>query len=260
MIGESTIHPGGNIMARVRFAEIVVGAALAASLAACGGSTSTPTAAPAASTSTGQAALTSPTTTAPPTTTTSDTTTPAAAASSTTPQGTKTVGALLAAFGPGDITVKHMPTADPSWLARVQTENQQYKVPQATDPKVLNLMALVDEAAREKDTTALARLCTKDCDVKQQTTLWAKPGVLDQLSSLIEKAPMGEGTVLPDFLLFRMDDSFHGADDTAYGKLVGVASPAAFFAKGGIWTTFQNGTGGPDVMEQHWTGIKTVGR
>lgn len=244
-------------MARMRLAEIVVAAAVVGGLAACGASASTPAATPAAGTSTGQAAPTSPTMTTPPAT---DATVPSAAASNAPSQGAETIGTLLAAFGPGDITVNHMPTADPSWLARVQTENQKYKVPQATDPKVLNLMALVDEAAREKDTSSLALLCTKDCDAKQQTVLWAKPGVLDQLSSLIEKAPMGEGTVLPDFLLFRKDDAFHSADDTAYGKLVGVNSPAAFFADGGIWTAFQNGTGGPDVMVQHWTGIKTAGQ
>lgn len=229
-------------MARARFTYTVATTALAGSLAACG-STSTPKAAAPTSTSSSSAAQPS---------------APAADSSSTT-SGTGTIGALLAHFGTGDITVKHMPTADPAWVARVQTENQQYKVPQATDHKVLNLMALVDEAAREKDTKSLARLCTRDCDAKQQAVLWAKPGNLEKLSSLIEKAPMGEGTVLPNFLIFNQDDAFHSADETAYGKLVGARSPKAFFAAGGIWTTFQNGTGGQGVMEQHWTGIKTAG-
>ncbi|ACU75128.1 hypothetical protein Caci_6274 [Catenulispora acidiphila DSM 44928] len=232
-------------MARVRFVEIVAVTALVGGLAACSSS----------STSTGKSATGAPSTSAtggaaaPSTTAT-------ATASSTASQGTATIAGLLAAFGTGDITVKHMPTADPAWVARVQTENQQQKVPQATDPKVLNLMALVDEAAREKDTASLARLCTKDCDAKQQAAIWAKPGVLDQLTSLIEKAPMGEGTVLPDFVLFKPDTAFHTADETAYGKLVGATSPAGFFANGRIWTSFQNGTGGPGAMEQHWTGIK----
>lgn len=234
-------------MARTRMAGIVAVAALAWSLAACDSSTST-----------GQTTPTSAATTAPTTAAATGTTSPATA-SSTTASDAK-VGALLAAFGPGDVTAKHMPTADPSWVARVQTENQQHKVPQATDPKVLNLMALVDEAAREKDTTALARLCSQDCDAKQQAALWAKPGALDLLSSLIEKAPMGEGTVLPDFLLFKNDDAFHNADDTAFGKLYGVTSPTAFFAKeGGVWTSFQNGTGGPG-LEQHWMGLEIAGR
>ena len=48
-------------------------------------------------------------------------------------------------------------------------------------------MALVDEAAREGDTTGLTRLCAMDCDPKVQAPLWQKPGTLAQLSSLIEK-------------------------------------------------------------------------
>lgn len=237
-------------MVRVRIAEIAAVAALAGSLAACGSSTSAGQAAPASSTAT-----TTPAAAATPDPATSPSADPSEPAS-----GATTVGALLAAFGSGDITAKHMPTADPSWVARVQTENQQYKVPQAHDPKVINLMALVDEAAREKDTTALARLCSKDCDAKKQAALWAKPGALDLLSSLIEKAPMGEGTVLPDFLLFQNDDAFHHADDTAYGKLVGVDSPTAFFTKeGGLWTSFQNGTGGAG-LEQRWMGLEVAGQ
>lgn len=232
-------------MTRARFTEIIAVAALAASLAgltACGSKTSK--SAPAASASANQAASTSPSTTPTPST------------SSSTSPSTTTIAALLASFGPGDVTVDHMPTADPLWVARVQTENQQHDSPyRATDPKLLNLMALVDEAAREKDTTALARLCTKNCDAHQQAALWAKPGVLDQLSSLIEHAPMGQGTLLPDFLLAKTDTSFGSADDTTYGKLVSTASPAAYFANGGIWTQFQFGTGGTDVAQQHWTGI-----
>lgn len=34
-----------------------------------------------------------------------------------------TIGSLLAGFPAGAITVDHMPTADPAWLARVQTES-----------------------------------------------------------------------------------------------------------------------------------------
>lgn len=231
-------------MARVRIGEVVAVAAVAASLAACSSSTSKPSAT-AAPTATPPAAASS---------TTSDPT--SVSTSSSNSSGGSTIASLLAGFGAGDITTTHMPTADSTWVARIQTENQKYKVPEATDTKVLNLMALVDEAAREKDTTSLARLCSKDCDPKQQAVLWAKPGALDLLSSLIEKAPMGEGTVLPDFLLFRNDPSFHNADDTAYGKLYDVTSPTAFFAKdGGVWTSFQNGTGGTSV-EQRWMGLQ----
>lgn len=71
---------------------------------------------------------------------------------------------------------------------------------------------------------------------------------------------MGEGTVLPDFLLFKNDGAFRTADDTAFGKLAGVNSPTAFFAKeGGIWTSFQNGTGGAG-MEQRWMGLEIAGQ
>ncbi|WP_370370790.1 hypothetical protein [Catenulispora sp. GP43] len=165
----------------------------------------------------------------------------------------QTIAAVLAAFGPGPITGAHQPTADAAWVARVQKNKT--PAPQASDPKMLNLMALVDEAAREKDTNSLDRLCSDVCDPKVQAPLWQKPGVLDGLTLLIEQGPLwGEGAALPDFLAAKSATSFTNAPDSAFGKAAGVDSPAAYFKKYPYWTAFQNGSGGANLQVE-WAGI-----
>lgn len=172
--------------------------------------------------------------------------------------GGQTIAAVLTAFGSaGPITTDHMPTADPAWLARVQTEST--PIPVSIDPKVRNLMALVDEAAREQDTTSLARLCGGDCDPAKQAALWAKPGVLHTLTQLIEQGPLGDATLLPAFASFADSTTFDGGGEPAiaFGKLVGADSPKAYFAAGGIATSFQNGSGGVG-LKQEWMGVRTI--
>ena len=180
-------------------------------------------------------------------------------ASATSPAsgGQTTIAAVLAAFGSGPVTGRHMPTADAAWVARVQ-QNKTPALQGGNSTQILNLMALVDEAAREKDTSSLARLCADVCDPKTQAPLWQKPGTLELLSTLIEKGPFsGQGAVLPDFVLFRSDTSFSNAPDAAFGKAMGVDSPAAYFKKYPYTTAFQNGSGGANLQVE-WTGITTV--
>lgn len=191
------------------------------------------------------------------------TSTASAGAPSTAPttgpvSGGQTIAAVLAAFGAGPITGEHMPTADAAWVARVQ----QNRTPAlgGNPTKMLNLMALVDEAAREKDTSSLARLCADVCDPKAQAPLWQKPGTLELLSALIEQGPFGgQGAVLPDFELFASDTSFSNAPDAAFGKAMGVDSPAAYFKKYPYAnaTAFQNGSGGPGLQVE-WAGLTPI--
>lgn len=224
--------------------------ALVAGLAGCS-SDGSKAGLPVAQPTTTAAASTSAPSTAP-----STVSTPTSASTASSANGGQTIAAVLAAFGAGPITGRHMPTADAAWIARVQ----QNKTPALRDgdaTKILNLMALVDEAAREKDTTSLARLCADVCDPKAQAPLWQKPGTLDLLSTLIEQGPFGgEGAVLPDFEFFPSNTSFGNAPDTVFGKVVGVDSPAAYFKKypAANATAFQNGSGGTNLQVE-WTGV-----
>ncbi|MBS2534308.1 hypothetical protein KGQ20_16170 [Catenulispora sp. NF23] len=189
-------------------------------------------------------------------TTSAATSLPTSATTSAT-SGSPTIGALLKAFSAGPITVKHMPTADPAWVARVQTEPADATGgAKVTDPKLLNLMALVDEAARESDTQALTRLCSDDCDAEQQLPMWQKPGALQTLSILIEKIHGTEGDLFPGFILVG-GGSFTGPGEVADGKALGASSPRDYVANhGGLATSFSSGTGGQNLPPEHWTGLK----
>ena len=150
-----------------------------------------------------------------------------------------------------------MPTAYPAWVARVQTESSEdpNNGDKVTDPKLRNLMALVDEAAREKDLKSLTRLCSNDCVAGQQRALWQEPGALETLSTLIEKAHHTEGEVFPVFIL-NGENSFTDADSAADGKLLGATSPQDYIHHLSGWaTSFQSGTGG-NLPPEHWTGLK----
>lgn len=245
-------------MARVHSIGIAVAiSVVTASLTACGSTTSGGAAGPS---SPGGAATTAGSTSGP---STSGASTSAAATASTATSlptsatsGSSTVGALLKAFSAGPITVKHMPTADPAWVARVQTEPANDGGEKVTDPQLLNLMALVDEAAREKDTQALTRLCSNDCDVKQQLPMWQQPGALQTLSILIEKTHGTEGDLFPGFILVG-GDSFTGAGEIADGKALGASSPKDYVTNhGALATSFSSGTGGENLPPEHWTGLK----
>lgn len=238
-------------MARVRLVGLAVAAVLAGGMTACSSAASSGTkvqaegATSAAAPSTAASASGSP----------SD---PSAPTSKNSPVAT--IGTVLDGFSAGAITVDHMPTADPAWLARVQTESSQAGGgDKVTDPKLLNLMALVDEAAREKNLTALKRLCSGDCVAGQQVTLWQKPGALETLSTLIEQAHKTEGELLPGFILVG-GNTFSDADSAADGKALGASSPKDYVAHhGGLATSFESGTGGQNLPPEHWTGLKVWG-
>lgn len=238
-------------MKRVRILEVITAALIAGSLAACSSAKSGTSATQGAAAGATQVATSAPTATA----------TATAPASTPSAPSTQTVGALLGKFSSGPITVDHMPTADPAWLARVQTEpSTPGGYPKVTDPKLLNLMALVDEAAREKDTQALTRLCSGDCDPAKQLPLWQKPGALDTLSILIEQTHRTEGDLFPGFILAGSGAAFTNADDTADGKALGATSARDYVANhGGLATSFSSGTGGADLPPEHWTGLKVWG-
>lgn len=254
-------------MARVRFVEVAVAAMVVGGLTACGSSASGGAAGQGGGTSAGSVAASA-------TSATSATSAASAgdsAASSAPSAGSgagghvsgapgKTINAVLAGFSAGAITVDHMPTADPAWVARVQTEgSKEGGGDKVTDPKLLNLMALVDEAAREKSLTALKRLCSGDCLPEKQVALWQKPGALETLSTLIEKTHRTEGELLPGFVLVG-GDSFGDADSAADGKVLGASSPKDYVSvHGGLATSFASGTGGQNPAPEHWTGLKVWG-
>lgn len=251
-------------MTRVRFIKIAAAAVLAGGLTACSSTTSggasgqsadssSPAGGAATSTTFGTSAAGS---VATPTTSASA---PSSANSTASAAKPPTIGAVLGKFSAGAITVNHMPTADPAWLARVQTEPSPEGMDKVSDPKLLNLMALVDEAAREKDLNALKRLCSADCVTSQQMPLWLKPGALQTLSTLIEKTHNTEGMLFPGFILVG-GDSFQDPDSASDGRLLGASSPNDYVTHhGGLATSFESGTGGEDPPPQHWTGLKVWG-
>ena len=251
------MHAGRLVSSATAAVVVIAGLAGCSSDASKAGqpvaqATTTATTATTSAAPTGASTPTSSTTSVSPTTPASSSTTGSAA-------GGQTIAAVLAAFGSGPITGQHMPKADATWLARVQ-QNKTPSLQHGDTTKILNLMALVDEAAREKDTTSLARLCGDVCDPKVQLPLWQKPGTLELLSTLIEQGPFNsQGAVLPDFMFSASDTSFSTAADTAFGKAVGVDSPAAYFKKypSANATAFQNGSGGLDLQVE-WTGLTAV--
>jgi hypothetical protein len=133
-----------------------------------------------------------------------------------------------------------MPTAKPEWIARVQPVMAGgVKI----DAKSLNLIALVDEAAREHDLFGLVRLSNG----QMSEANLSQPGVLDNLITLLEKthpAPT-DGLNYPGF---TMDGGAATPDNAADLKALGVASAAAYK---GVTTYFRSGMGAPT----EWTGV-----
>lgn len=251
-------------MTRARFLGVAAAAALIGGLTACSSGTtngggfgqnlmgSTPAGGAAASS--GSATGTSAASSAPGTVASSSAA-PSAAGSPSSPAKSVTISAVLGKFSTGAITVNHMPSADPAWLARVQTEPSANDMEKITDHKLLNLMALVDEAAREKDLKSLKRLCS-GCDNAKQLTLWQKPGALETLSTLLEKTHYSEGDLFPGFVLVG-GDTFQDADSAADGKALGASSPNEYAAEHGGWATaFEDGTGGENPPPQQWYGLR----
>jgi hypothetical protein len=113
----------------------------------------------------------------------------------------KPVSALLAGID-GPVTTLNMPKAKPEWIAAVQTRDDTGKDVSAKAGMSLNLVALVDEAAKTSDMPALIKMCNL-CDqqaLKQKLTAVDGKGLtgFQELSRILEKThPAPSHTVAP---------------------------------------------------------------
>jgi hypothetical protein len=119
-----------------------------------------------------------------------------------TPDGSATTGHAVSDLlkGHDHIDSSNAPAAKPEWTARIQTMDDWGQV---VDTKWTNLVALVDEAAREHDVAALSKL--SDGMIGQEEM--AAPGAFEQLSALMEKthafSDAASGMVYPGFVLTK---------------------------------------------------------
>jgi hypothetical protein len=120
-----------------------------------------------------------------------------------------------------------MPKADPSWTARIQPLAETGTNPRLSSDAI-NLIALVDEAAREHDIPSLIRLSNGD----ETAQALSQPGLLDGLVTLLEKThPIGQdGYTYPGFELSGGTGA--GGTDLAVEKAdavaLGVSSPVGY--------------------------------
>jgi hypothetical protein len=151
--------------------KLVIGAAVIAmtvALAGCSSSTSAKAQSGVPSTLPAGASQISPssaaTTATPPNTPTSSAAPTSAVTTSAAPVA-EPVSALLADIA-GPVTTANMPKAQPEWIAAVQ-KNDDLGQPIDGEPAMsLNLVALVDEAAKTSDVDALQKLCNL-CDAQE---------------------------------------------------------------------------------------------
>ena len=202
----------------------LVGAAVVLVLAGCSSTTSSPKAAglPAVSTSAASASS-APATTASavaPSTAVSTSSQVASTSASTSDASATTGHDVSDMVGTsGHISAGNAPTAKPEWVARLKSTDIGGD---QIDAKNLNLIALVDEAAREHDLTGLVRLSN---DQLTQAQL-SQPGVLDELVAVLEKthAAATDGYTYPGFK-FAGADSATGAADL---RALGVSSATGY--------------------------------
>jgi hypothetical protein len=188
---------------------------------------------------------------------TTATTAPTSAAPTSIPA--ETVRSLLAAFGRGLITTGHMPAADPSWVARISPTADGDVDIDRDIPGMRNLVALVDEAAREQDAPSLLTLCF-ECrtdaalETRVSQTLGTS-GALARLSLLLESthALTQDGLTYPSFSLTPDQPD---ATMTADAKVLGVISMSAY-VKTGMVTTFPRYAGANVDQTAHWAGVST---
>lgn len=258
--------------------KIASGAAAAvAAMAIAGCSSTTSTAAQAAAPSaTGAAATTDPTaatasSSVPPATTDPATSTPAAASSTTAAASGKPVSVLLAHIA-APVTTATMPTANPAWVAAVQkTMDDGTAIDQHRGVSV-NLMALVDEAAKTSDLDALIKLCNACKDPAQKAALTRAMTQTDgsgrtgfaQLSFLLEHTHPSQtmtlnsgggfpGFATPQHSLAASDSNYAALTDVdkADMKALGVTSVAGYK---GLQVDFENLDDGPDAYDG-WVGL-----
>lgn len=213
----------------------LVGAVVVAVLSGCSSSASSPksAAAPAATSSAAPPPATS--STAPPVATSSAAPSQASATTSA-PDDSLSVGHQVSDLlgTAGHSTAATVPTAKPEWVARLQ---QTDAAGNQIDAKNLNLIALVDEAAREHDLNGLVRLSNGQVTRDQLS----QPKVLSGLVAVLEKThgAATDGLTFPGFAL--------GGDgmptSIADRKALGVASADGY--KGLITVFGDGGTGRP---------------
>jgi len=134
--------------------------------------------------------------------------------------------------GGNDYSVQSMPKARPEWIAAVTKTDSAGKSLTAGPTLSINLVALVDEAAKTEDLDSLVKLCYLGCDDLPES-LPAKDASgrtgYARLSQLLEKthpAPGNTASMSWDYPGFSAGD--HGAATTIDHqdmKLLGVSTP-----------------------------------
>lgn len=182
-----------------------------------------------------------------PSSTVPTTSTAAAGTDATTSPAKSSVSSLLASWGTsGKISTKAMPTADPAWIARLQPGEDNSHVDIVIDPGTLNLVALVDEAAREGDVSALVRLSNES----ESATDFSRPGLLAGLVTLLEKTHPAatDGITYPGF---TMTGGPSGKTETEDAAALGLGAGAKYT---GVTTYFRSATGPGSDGSTEWTG------
>lgn len=213
----------------------LVGAVVVAILSGCSSSASSPKSA-AAPAATSSAAPPPATSSAAPPPATSSAAPSQASATTSAPDDSLSVGHQVSDLlgTAGHSTAATVPTAKPEWVARLQ---QTDAAGNQIDAKNLNLIALVDEAAREHDLNGLVRLSNGRVTRDQLS----QPKVLSGLVAVLEKThgAATDGLTFPGFAL--------GGDgmptSIADRKALGVASADGY--KGLITVFGDGGTGRP---------------
>lgn len=152
----------------------------------------------------------------------------------------------------------HMPTADPSWVTRINgtVDPPNVNIDDGV-PGMRNLVALVDEAARERDSTSLLRLCFEcqtDTTFKSQVAQrLGTSGGLAQLSFLLESthAIAQDGLTYPSFSLTPDQPD---AIMTTDAGVLGATSMRAYL-KTGMVTLFPRYAGATVDQSAHWGGV-----
>jgi hypothetical protein len=169
----------------------------------------------------------------------------------------KPVSALLVGVA-APVTTANMPQAKPEWIAAVQKSDDLGQTISGKPAMSLNLVALVDEAAKTSDTDALLKLCNL-CDAqKLQQMLTTTDGTgltgFQELSRVLEQthpAPsytQSSGWDFPGFT--RPEKGAATALDQQDMKLLGG------YPYAGIRAQFMNLNDGPNPYDG-WTGMGT---
>lgn len=173
------------------------------------------------------------------------------------------VSVLLAKYT-GPITTVNMPKADESWIAAVEkTMDDGASIAKGGSGISVNLMALVDEAAKTSDLAALTRICSTAgtdpatlANAMQATDDKGQTGFA-QLSFLLEHTHPAQGNTPSssgDFPGFAAPSHGHVTSlDTSDMKQFGVKTAGAYK---GIRTRFMNLNAGQHPYDG-WMGLAT---